>query len=95
MITQLNHIGASIESAAKLTPKANVVLAFSISGQNTPLTIRGRVMSSKVLGEEAAESSPETGAWHNEIQFTDLSSSDLTRIRAWTLQTMPPAPSRV
>jgi signal-transduction protein with cAMP-binding, CBS, and nucleotidyltransferase domain len=95
MITQLNHIGASIESAAKLMPKANVVLAFSISGQNTPLTIRGRVMASKALGAGPDETSTGAGAWHNDIQFTDLSSSDLTRIRAWTLQTMPPAPSQV
>jgi CBS domain-containing protein len=94
MITQLNHIGALIELATKLTPKANVVLAFSIPGQNTPLTIRGRVMASEVLGAEPDETSMRTGAWHGEIQFTDLSSPDLSRIRAWTLQTMPPSPDR-
>lgn len=59
MIVQLNHVGALIESAAKLTPKTNVVLAFSISGQNTPLTIRGKVLACENLETELAEASPE------------------------------------
>lgn len=94
MITQLNHIGALVESAMKLTPKANVVLAFSISGQNTPLTIRGRVLASDIPGREPDETSSGTRVWHADIQFTDLSSSDLARIRAWALQTMPPSHDR-
>ncbi len=94
MITQLNHVGALVESATKLTPKANVVLAFSISGQNTPLTIRGKVLVSEILGTEPDESSSGTRPWHADIQFTDLSSSDLARIRAWALQRMPPSPDR-
>jgi CBS domain-containing protein len=94
MITQLNHVGALVESATKLTPKTNIVLAFSISGQNTPLTIRGKVLASETPGTESDETSRGTDAWHVEIQFTDLSSSDLARIRAWALQTMPPSANR-
>jgi CBS domain-containing protein len=94
MITQLNQVGALVESAMKLTPKANVVLAFSISGQNTPLTIRGKVLACETPGAEPDEISSGSGVWHVEIQFTDLSSSDLTHIRAWALQTMPPSPNR-
>jgi CBS domain-containing protein len=94
MITQLNHVGALIESATKLLPKTNVVLAFSISGQNTPLTIRGRVLASETLGGEPDQTSSRPPAWHVDVQFTDLSSFDLARIRAWALQTMPPAPDR-
>ena len=94
MITQLNHVGALVESATKLTPKANVVLAFSISGQNTPLTIRGKVLTSEIPGTEPDETSSGTRRWHADIQFTDLSSSDLARIRAWALQRMPPSPDR-
>ena len=94
MITQLNHVGALVESATKLTPRANVVLAFSISGQNTPLTIRGKVLASEIPAVEPDEISNGTRVWHADIQFTDLSSSDLARIRAWALQTMPPSPDR-
>jgi CBS domain-containing protein len=94
MITQLNHVGALVESTTKLAPKADVVLAFSISGQNTPLTIRGKVLASEIPGTEPHESSRGTRAWHADIQFTDLSSSDLARIRAWALQRMPPSPDR-
>lgn len=94
MITQLNHVGALVESATQLMPKANVVLAFSISGQNTSLTIHGTVLTSGV--PEAAPGEPPNGirTWHADIQFTDLSSTNLARIRAWALQTMPPSPSR-
>jgi hypothetical protein len=94
MITQLNHVSALVESTTKLTPKSNVVLAFSISGQNTPLTIRGRVLASETLEAKRHESTSEKGTWHVDIQFTDLSSADLARIRAWALQTMPPSSNR-
>lgn len=94
MIAQLNHVGALVESATELTPKSHVVLSFSISGQNTPLTIRGKVLASETLG--AGSNAPSSGlpTWHVDIQFTDLSSTDLARIRAWALQTMPPSPNR-
>ena len=94
MITQLNHVGALVESSTKLAPKSNVVLAFSIPGQSTPLTIRGRVLSCEIPEPETAEASSGACTWHVDIQFTDLSSGDLARIRAWALQTMPPLPNR-
>ena len=94
MITQLSHVGALVESTVKITTGTNVVLAFSISGQNTPLTIRGRVLASEIPGAEPDETASEIRTWHVDIQFTDLSSTDLARIRAWALQTMPPLPNR-
>ncbi|MEQ1562107.1 MAG: CBS domain-containing protein [Nitrospira sp.] len=94
MIIQLNHVGALVESTAKISTGTNVVLAFSISGQNTPLTIRGKVLASESPETEPDETSSSTRTWHVDIQFTDLSSSDLARIRAWALQTMPPSPDR-
>jgi len=92
VITQLSHAGGLIKSATKLAPKSNVVLAFSISGQNTPLTIRGKVLACEGAEAEPDDTSSETHTWHVDIQFTDLSSPDLARIRAWALQTMPPSP---
>jgi len=89
MITHLSHVGALVESSAKILTGTNVVLAFSISGQNTPLTIRGRVLASEMVESEPHESSSGASTWHVNIQFTDLSSADLARIRAWALQTMP------
>ncbi|HEY6260366.1 MAG TPA: CBS domain-containing protein [Nitrospiraceae bacterium] len=94
MITQLNHVGALVESSTKLTPNSNVVLAFSISGQNTPLTLRGRVLASEISQAETHELSSVADTWHVDVQFTDLSSADLARIRAWALQTMPPSRKR-
>jgi CBS domain-containing protein len=92
IITQLSHAGGLIESATKLMPKTNILLAFSISGQNTPLTIRGKVLACEIPGAEPDETSSGIQTWHVDIQFTDLSSPDLARIRAWALQTMPPSP---
>jgi hypothetical protein len=94
MITQLSHVGALVESTAKILTGTNVVLAFSISGQNTPLTIRGTALTSGVQEAEPGESTSGIPTWHVDIQFTDLSSTDLARIRAWALQTMPPSPNR-
>jgi signal-transduction protein with cAMP-binding, CBS, and nucleotidyltransferase domain len=93
MITQLSHAGALLESTAKILVGANVVLAFSIPGQNTPLTLRGTVLSGGVPGGKPNEPSSGSPIWHIDIQFTDLSSTDLARIRAWALQTMPPSPN--
>ena len=93
MISQLNHAGALVESATKLASKSNVVLAFSIPGQNTPLTIRGRVLACDSSETKATEPPRRACAWSIDIQFTDLSSSDLARLRAWALQTMPPLPN--
>jgi hypothetical protein len=94
MITQLSHVGALVESTARIIAGSNVVLAFSISGQNTPLTVRGTVLTSGVSGAAPDEPSSGTRIWHVDIQFTDLSSTDIARIRAWALQTMPPLPNR-
>ena len=94
MITQLSHVGALVESTATILTGANAVLAFSIPGQNTPLTIRGTVLTSGVTGTEPNDPSSGSLIWHVDIQFTDLSSTDLARIRAWALQTMPPSPNR-
>jgi CBS domain-containing protein len=87
-IVQLSHIGARIESASNLTGKTRVILAFSLPGQNTPLTIHGKVMTSDV---------PSTGtkqAVAIEIQFADLSNADLARLKAWTLQAIPHSSNR-
>jgi CBS domain-containing protein len=94
MITHLSHVGALVESTAKILTGTNVVLAFSIPGQNTPLTIHGIVLASGVPSAEPGEPSSESRTWHVDIQFTDLSSTDLARVRAWALQTMPPSPNR-
>ena len=82
-IVQLSHVGARIESALRLNEKARVVLAFSLPGQNTPLTIHGKVMTADL------PSSGKKQAAAIEIQFSDLSNADLARLKAWTLQAIP------
>ena len=84
-ITQLSHVGALIELNTTFHTKTKVVLAFSLPGQNTPLTIRGMVLTSQSAAPVA----------QIDVQFTDLSSADLARIKAWALQTIPSATDRI
>lgn len=89
-IVQLSHAGARIESSSKLNAKTRVVLAFSLPGQNTPLTIHGKVMTSE--SSSSGKSRPHGQKTVTiEIQFADLTNADLARLKAWALQAIPPA----
>lgn len=93
VILQLNHLGALIESGKKVAARSRVALAFCLPGQNTPLTIHGKVLTGNSPATNASEPSrKQSGAV--DIQFTDLSHADSARLKAWALQTMPPSPSR-
>lgn len=88
-IVQLSHVGARLESASSLRSRMRVMLACSLPGHNTPLTIHGKVLSSDSTPTVAAGSSER--AFAIEVQFADLSHTDLARLKAWTLQAIPPA----
>jgi CBS domain-containing protein len=87
-IVQLSHVGARLESASSLRSRTRVMLACSLPGHNTPLTIHGKVLSSDSIPTVAAGSSER--AFAIEVQFADLSHTDLARLKAWTLQAIPP-----
>jgi hypothetical protein len=91
-IVQLSHVGARLESASSPRSRTRVMLAFSLPGHNTPLTIHGKVLSSDSMSTVAAGSSER--AFAIEVQFADLSHIDLARLKAWTLQAIPPAADR-
>jgi hypothetical protein len=91
-IVQLSHVGARLESGSSLRSRMRVMLAFSLPGHNTPLSIHGKVLSSDSLPAGAAGS--DEGAFAIEVQFADLSHTDLARLKAWTLQAIPPAPDQ-
>jgi hypothetical protein len=92
-IVQLSHAGARIESTAKLNAKTRVVLAFSLPGQNTPLTIHGKVMTlESPLSGTPRQSGQKMVAI--EVQFADLTNADLARLKAWALQALPPSSDR-
>jgi CBS domain-containing protein len=87
-ITQLSHVGARIESATELPGKARVVLAFSLPGQNTPLTIHGKVMTCEAPSPDALPQ-PRKSTVAIEVQFANLWNADLARLKAWALQAIP------
>ena len=90
MIVQLSHVGARIESAEKLNSRTRVILAFSLPGQNTPLTIHGKVMTCQ-SSPPGDLNLPGMNSVAVEIQFADLSNANLARLKAWALQAIPPA----
>ncbi len=89
-ITQLSHAGASVKSPAFLLSGTKVILSFSLSEAMSPLTIRGTVLSNalveQVSGATRVAISTPPGI---EIQFTDLSPADQSRIKAWVLANLP------
>lgn len=88
VISQLSHLGSLVHSKTHITAKSRVVLAFSLPGQNTPLTIHGKVLSSGTAPVGSAQPSEE-GMNASEIQFVDPSDANLARLRAWALQALP------
>ena len=91
-IVELSHVGARLESASSLRSRTGVMLAFSLPGYNEPLTIHGKVLSSGSLTPIGGAHGQ--GAFAVEVQFADLSHTDLARLKAWTLQAIPASPDQ-
>lgn len=94
VILQLNHLGALVESGTEVASRNVVVLAFTLPGQNTPLTMHGKVLTSDSTPPGRSPDRANRSALI-EVQFTDLSNADLSRLKAWALQAMPPASSQI
>ncbi len=94
MILQLNHLGALVESGTAVKSRIPVVLAFTLPGQNTPLTMHGKVLTSDTKTATISEDRSPPRALI-EVQFTDLSNADLSRLKAWALQAMPLSPPHI
>ena len=87
-IIELSHVGALVDSSTSLLPDTSVILSFSLPSLATPLTIQGRVVP-EYGGGRGAVKPPRALAAQADIQFTDLSSSDQSTIKAWVLQHSP------
>ncbi len=92
-IVQLSHVGARLESATGLGSRTRVMLAFSLPGHNAALTIHGKVLSCGSFTASAADA-PGQRAFAIEVQFADLSHTDMARLKAWALQAMPSMPDQ-
>jgi signal-transduction protein with cAMP-binding, CBS, and nucleotidyltransferase domain len=87
-IAQLSHLGARLESASGLREKTRIELVFSLPGQNTPLTIQGKVLSLEALASSSSGQS-KPGTFAIDVQFIDHTNTDLGRLKAWALQAIP------
>ena len=87
-IIQLSHINALVDSPALLLPGTKVLLNFLLPGSTTPITVRGTILNDRphTLSHSRTHVSSPPGV---DIQFTHLSTSDRSRIKAWVLQNAP------
>lgn len=89
-ITRLSHAGASLTSRAFLLSGTRVVLSFSLSETLSPLTIRGTVLNNTQVEQvSGATRSLIPSSPGIEVQFTELSPADQSRIKAWVLANLP------
>ena len=87
-IVQLSHIGALVESPALLLPGTKIILSFTLPEQATALTVRGTILN-EYDGMGKTGTTPGTLTPAVDIQFTNLSPADQSRILAWVLQNSP------
>lgn len=88
VIIQLSHVGALVESPVLLLPGTKVLLRFALSNLTSPLTVQGTILNDYEHAQrgEALQASSPPGV---DVQFTSLSPSDQSRIKAWVLQHLP------
>jgi CBS domain-containing protein len=87
-IVQLSHVGAMVESPALLLPGTKVVINFTLPDVNIDLTVRGTILNDYDQIQPSGKAQPVTTPGVD-IQFTNLSPSDQSRIKAWVLQNSP------
>jgi CBS domain-containing protein len=84
-IIQLSHIGAVMESDLSLLAGTPVTIRFSLPHLPTLFTVRGTVVAQQVQTPDSMDGiSPPLSV--TEIQFSGLSSSDQSAIKAWVLR---------
>ncbi|NGZ02583.1 MAG: hypothetical protein CV090_05990 [Nitrospira sp. WS238] len=89
-IIRLSHAGASVKSAALILSGTKVLLSFSLSETMSPFTIRGTVLTNAHVEQiSGASHSPQLASPGIEVQFTELSPADQSRIKAWVSGNLP------
>lgn len=89
-ITRLSHAGASVHSLALLLSGTKVILSFSLSETTSPLTIRGTVLNNAQIEQVSGATRSSMPTLPGiEVQFTELSPADQSRIKAWVLENLP------
>ncbi|ULA62205.1 MAG: hypothetical protein LZF86_10065 [Nitrospira sp.] len=88
IIVQLSHVGATVRTSAVLLPGTRVFLNFSLPELSAPLTVTGTILEEyDPLYESGKAGTVESPSI--DIQFTELSPADQSRIKAWVLQNSP------
>ncbi len=87
-IRQLSHIGASIESTTLLLPGTCVTLSFVLPEVGLSFSVRGTILNGSYEPDQPDHGGLVDAQPIVDIQFSHMSSSDESRIRAWVLQNL-------
>lgn len=87
-IRQLSHVGASIESTTLLLPGTSVTLSFVLPEVGLSFTVRGTILNGSYEPDQLDHGDLDDVQPMVDIQFSHMSSSDESRIRAWVLQNL-------
>jgi hypothetical protein len=90
VMSQLSHAGASVETPVPLPAGTKVIVSFCLSEIMSPLTLRGTVLNNATIEPTSRTTGcPPATPRRVEIQFTDLSLADQSRIKGWILTNRP------
>lgn len=86
IITRLSHAGASVNSPAFLLSGTKVILSFTLSETMSPLTIHGTVLNNAHVEQISGATRPSMATLPGiEVQFSELSPADQSRVKAWVM----------
>ncbi len=86
-ITQLSRTGAFVETPSLLLPGTHVTLSFSLPGSTVSIHVNGAIVAS-YHAPHRSEGERRRRTSGVEIQFTDLSDEDQSRISTWAIQNL-------
>ncbi|HXF92059.1 MAG TPA: CBS domain-containing protein [Nitrospiraceae bacterium] len=86
-IIQLSHTGAFVETPNLLLPGTHVTLSFTLPGSTVSIHVHGVIVTS-YHPPHRSEGEHHRRTPGVEIQFTDLSDEDQSRISAWAIQNL-------
>ena len=84
-ILQLSHVGALMESPTSLLPDTAVIVTFLLPGLASPLTAGGRILSN-CHRIDSIDDPSRASLTTIDVQFTNLSPADQSRIKTWAAQ---------
>jgi len=89
-ITQLNHLGAFVETPTPLPPETALSLNFYLPGSSRPIVAQATVISSRRPARRSSDApgdGPRSSPPGMELRFSRISAPDQSQIASWIIRT--------